>query len=445
MIDTESERWAIGAALDGPEQLPAMVGIVQPEHFSEHYRAAWDAITVLHGRGEPVNTSSVAYEMATADSLANFGGMALLTDLARECPVASAAALYAGAVRQAADRRKVYNTAMSIATWARDLTPEDAIAQGMDALMALVAQGGDRMTMTADEVLRDGLDSDLEEFIQDPRALRGLGTGLTKLDDMLGGLQRGGVYLFGAETSLGKSLFVQDRTRYWALQGLRVMVFTTEMSANQVGWRTVFQLAGLDSYRLRRLGAVTPEQRDRIRAAFVKFATLPVHFCDRGNLSVAHLLNEVRKLRARWGGLDVVVIDHIDMVRGERGKGSKTQELEDTTGALKALARDEDVPVIEVSHLNRVNMASATNRNSRFRNSESKPQDADVAMFLAPVNADGSEMSTDEARGRMSNPGLLQVRLEITKNRWGPTGNVPLWLNWQQGGRFIEWSPEVEP
>jgi len=284
------------------------------------------------------------------------------------------------------------------------------------------------------------LADDVEAFLAAPRALRGISSGLPKLDGFLGGIQRGAVYLFGAETSLGKSLFVQDRVRWWALKGLRCLVFTTEMSANQVGWRTVFQLAGVDPYRLRHTGQVSVETREAVRDANERFNTLPLHFCDRGDLGVSHLLSEVRKAKTRFGGLDMVAIDHIDMVKGQRGNGSKTQELEDTTAMVKAMAREEDVPVFEVSHLSRVNQGSAQNRNSRFRNSESKPQDADVAMFLAPVNADGSEMTSDEARGRMSNPGLLQVRLEITKNRWGPTGSVPLWLSWQQGGRFVEYA-----
>ena len=440
MVDAESERWALGAAMSGPEALAEMVNIVQAEHFTEHYRPVWEAITTIQERGDHVATVTVAYALSAIGDLDRIGGINHLKELVQDCPMTFGARAYAQAIREAAQRRQIHNAGASIETWARECEPAEALAKGMEMLMGLAASvSSERMTLTAGEVLKSGLADDIEAFLVAPAAMRGIASGLPRLDAMLGGIQRGAVYLFGAETSLGKSLFVQDRVRHWSLKGLRCLVFTTEMSAHQVGWRSVFQLAGVDPYQLRRAGNVTPETREAVRDAYLRFNELPLHFCDRGDLSVAHLVNEVRKAKTRWGGLDVVAIDHIDMVKGQRGNGSKTQELEDTTASVKAMARDEDVPVIEVSHLSRVNQGSAQNRNSRFRNSESKPQDADVAMFLAPVNADGGEMTTDEARARMSNPGLLQVRLEITKNRWGPTGSVPLWLSWQQGGRFVEY------
>jgi replicative DNA helicase len=161
----------------------------------------------------------------------------------------------------------------------------------------------------------------------------------------------------------------------------------------------------------------------------------PVTIWNPGAVTFANIRSAVRKLRAR-GGLDVLVIDHIDHVGG--GVERRTAELEQLIRQVKSLAETEGIAVLAISHLSR---NTAGGKVSRLKNSSSKEQDADVVMFLQPVKAeDGAwvEMSMEEAQLEKAANNWINIRLEIHKNREGMTGAVDLVLSWAEGGQYYE-------
>ena len=433
-MDNEAERNTIAVALVDPAQIPLLAGIVTAADFSPATAPAWKAIIELFETGAEVNRITVAAELARRNELETIGGNLFLIDAIRYLPYANEGDFWARIVKQHAANRDLIRAGAALQVLVRD-NPDDWQAnanRGIEILLGILSTRPRTETQTASEVLRAGLFDDIEERMENPTALRGIPSGWYRFDRMLGGFQRKRVYLYGAETSMGKSLWGNDLVRRLATAGYRVLVFSTEMGNNEVASRIIFQLAGVNPDKQ----AFSPDERERVRDAMEQFDTLPIVFCERGDLALGYLRSEVRRITALQGRVDLVVIDHVDMVTGS-GQ-NRTSELEGITRGLKALAMQEDVAVVEVSHLSRLTDNNKSSKTARFRNSESKAQDADVAWFMAPVAEDDSPMNPDDARRRMSSEGKLLLALDVTKNRSGRTGAVRMLLNWHQGGRFFE-------
>lgn len=453
-FDIEAEESVIAAALVAASagvELAEFVDNVSPgDFFREHNGAIWAAIQDLYHRGAEVNQVTVAYELSQRTGehrtqLEEIGGQSYLSDLVRKLPTAIGAAWYADIVRRTSLYRQLVRAGASISQIGYEAGPDFdlSLERCIDMLLRLEGKAPREYSETADDLVMrpDGLAQAIEAHIADPRALLGPSTGLPGLDYLIKGWAAKRVYVFAAETSMGKSLFVHDRALTLAEAGHGVIVFSTEMGNVEVGRRMVFQLAGIDPYQVEARGRYSEHERDAVRDAVGRLRELPIVFCDRGDLSFGFLRNETRRLKRlleRNGvHLAAVIVDHVDMVEG--GTGNRTAQLEEITRGLKALAMDQDVAVIEVSHLSRANETNSRSRMGRLRNSHSKAQDADVVMFLEPwafVGGVKEYLSEFDAKQFMAARNFLNLDLVVEKHRQGKVGICPIQLNWSRGGRY---------
>lgn len=445
-VDVESERHLLACTMVGGEQIATLSGLVSATDFyREANAAAWSAALSLWESGEEINQMTLAHTLSLRGQLELVDGLSGLARLIHECPATmpEAAAWYAKQVRQTSMARRIISTSLRLAEMARSdpETSEETLERGISMLADLARRASERDAQTAHEVLYSGLFDELEQRMDAPWKLRGMSTGLHALDVLWDGLVRTCVYVVAAETSAGKSLFVQDRILWLAEQGQRCLYFSTEMSNRSTGRRMVHMLAGVDPFYARLRGQYGDDEKHRIRRAMSDFDRLPVVFDDRGDLSFGHIRNAVRRHKSQ-GGVDLVVVDHLDMMSGD--SDSRTREMELITKGLKQVAMDQEVALIEVSQLSR-----ATDRQrsklDRLRNSGSKSMDADVVAFLEAValqpQADGSmrwePVAPDEAKRLMGKNQGVHVQLETTKSREGATGGVMTYLDWSKGGRFF--------
>lgn len=438
----EAEAAALAVCMVAPEAIPIVLAEVEPkEFFREHNGWILEAIQAVYERSgaEGVNRVTIAHELAQRDRLEDIGGRLYLSDLERQLPTTIHPEFYPRIVRSMALARKAISVGYSLEMAARSQPDaiREVIDEAVERLLSLGREEGARKdVVTIKDVFSEGLWTKVESFMDKPWDVPGAKTGWQDFDRAIGGFERGKVYLYGSETSMGKSLFAQDIIRRLASKGTRCLVFSTEMSRDDVGWRWTFQEAGLDPTE--QTGGFTSGDKQAVRDAMQKVSDWPITTCDRGDLSGGYLRSVVRRVMAEHPDLHLICVDHVDMMRGA-GKG-RTADLEDLTRDLKTIARDLGVAVLEVSHVSRLNEYNSRTKSARFRNSESKAQDADVGWMLEPIKQSPTgewvPMLPDEAREAMANG--IWVNVALWKQRFGRTRQLRLWLSWRTGGRYSE-------
>lgn len=279
--------------------------------------------------------------------------------------------------------------------------------------------------------------------------LSGMPTGLADLDSKLGGLTSTDLIIIAGRPGMGKTALATNIAyhiaRTWTgkahgdgrvdtLTGGRVGFFSLEMSAEQLGIRIVADQANVDSSKVRR-GTFTQHEFERIKQVERDRNTIPFHIDEAGGLNLAQICSRARRLK-RQKGLDLLVIDYLQLIAGSKAKArdGRTQELTEITSGLKALAKELRVPIIALSQLSRQveNREDKRPQLSDLRESGSIEQDADVVLFVyreayyleqkEPAQGSEDHLKWQEKMSAVGNC----ADLIIGKQRHGWTGNVPV-------------------
>jgi replicative DNA helicase len=279
--------------------------------------------------------------------------------------------------------------------------------------------------------------------------LSGLATGLTDLDTKMGGLQSSDLIIIAGRPGMGKTALATNIAynvaRAWrgevradghidTVNGGIVGFFSLEMSAEQLATRIIAEQTGVPSSTIRR-GGINELDFEKIKDVAVELQHLPCFIDETGGLTVAQLAARARRLK-RQKGLDLVVIDYIQLLQGStrRALENRVQEVTEITTSLKALAKELNVPILALSQLSRQveNRDDKRPQLSDLRESGSIEQDADVVMF---VFREEYYLSTKEPRPGSDEYTKWQVEMAavhgkaeiiIGKQRHGPTGTVNL-------------------
>jgi replicative DNA helicase len=308
------------------------------------------------------------------------------------------------------------------------------------------------------QAMKVALDMAANAYQRDGK-LSGTATGLRDLDAKMGGLQRSDLIILAGRPGMGKTALatniaynvakayesqVQADGTMKAVNGGVVGFFSCEMSAEQLATRILAEQTGISSALIRR-GGITQNEFDKIRDYTIELQHLPLYVDETGGLSISQLTARARRLK-RQKGLDLIVVDYIQLLQGsgKRGNDNRVQEVTEITTSLKALAKELNIPVIALSQLSR-QVESRDDKHpqlSDLRESGSIEQDADVVMFVyreeyylqnkepKPGTEEHAKwlVEMDNAHGR--------AEVIIAKQRHGPTGTVPL----QFEGQFTRFS-----
>jgi len=251
----------------------------------------------------------------------------------------------------------------------------------------------------------------------------GVPTGLPWLDDTMLGLQPGTLVVLAARPSVGKTALALNIAAHAATRhGRQVVFFSLEMPSDQLALRILASEAKLDSERLGK-GRLNVHDWDRIMLQSEKLMSSRVWFDDTFMLTPVELRSKCRKLK-REGGLDLVVVDYLQLMHAPSARSSQSREQEIATisRSLKALAKELEVPVLALSQLNRAVEKRKGERPmlADLRESGAIEQDADVVIFLhrpEPEREEGEAAAATDTQ---------EVELILAKHRQGPTGLAPL-------------------
>ena len=266
----------------------------------------------------------------------------------------------------------------------------------------------------------------------------GVPTGLTDLDDRLGGLHKSDLVIIAGRPSMGKTALATNIAFHAAgkLQesGKKssIAFFSLEMSSEQLSTRILAEQSRIKSNDIRR-GRISDEQFDKFIETSKNISELPLFIDETPAISVAAVSNRARRIK-RLFGLDMIVVDYIQLMRAINTKDGRVQEISEITQGLKAIAKELSVPVLALSQLSRaVEMRDDKKPQlSDLRESGSIEQDADVVMFvfreayyLERKEPRPATVEHAEWQAKMNEVSNL-AEIMISKQRHGPTGNVML-------------------
>ena len=412
----DDEQALLGALLIDPKALYDVEDIVSRDDFYvERHRWVWDAMLRLRERGLSVDIITLSGTLG--ERLEEAGGQAYLTRLLSLTPTSLHASSYARRVAELSARRRLIQGAGEIARNAyNEETPfEDVLAEAerqvFDVAQKIVGGGDFQGADTLISGLLDRLGSG-----EPPSGLR---TGFPSLDRIFR-MRPGDFIVLAGRPGNGKtSMLLQMAAHAGVEEKTPTAVFSLEMPGDHIMSRLVSQATGVSLTHILNNSLAQQEWEFVAEAAGV-LAESPLFVNDSARITPVQLRSQCMRLAASQG-LGLVVVDYLQLIRGTGRYHNRVEEVTEISRALKALARELDVPVLAAAQLSRSVEQRQDKRPmlSDLRESGSIEQDADVVLFVYPKN--GSE---------------TEKYVSVEKHRNGPTGTVEMTFT----GRTVSFS-----
>ena len=409
----EAEASLLGALLiDHSLYGPFVRGRIAPPDLSrDHHKLVLGAMERVAGRGDAISFETVQHELTATNELGSVGGAQFLVGLMQNVPTVAHAETYATIVSRTAQLRRLIGAANEIARLA--LVREDARGAVEDAsrLLFSVSEASLHRDIVSLEVALNRYITQIEE--RGDSAGLGVPTGIKTLDDKTGGLQPSDLILLAGRPGLGKTSLALCFIEHAALRaGKTCAIFSLEMSELQVVQRLISMVAEIDGNRIRR-GRLTLPELQAISDASGHLQQAQIFVEESSRLTVTDILAKSRRLQAERGKLDMIVIDYLQLIEGIGEDDNRVQEVAKISRALKAIARELEVPVVALSQLSRqIETRGTEPMLSDLRESGALEADADLVMFLWQKD------QQDRKDG--------VVRLKLAKHRNGPTADIDL-------------------
>ncbi len=387
------------------------------DFFKPAHSAIYKAIIELYDQQQSMDVVQLTQKLKDQAVLDQTGGVEYLIELAESVPSATSAAHYARIVRDKAVLRRLIDAAGKIIYDAYH-TSEPAADQ-LDVAEQAVFKLAETKTSDNATLLFD-LATQVYKQIEDSdgRPLTGLETGFYELDEMTSGLQNGEMIIVAARPSMGKTAFALNIAEHMGATNKQpVVVFSLEMSKQQLAQRLMCSRSGIDSHKLRR-NMLNGDEFQKLALVVGELHDAPVHIDDTPGLTLLQLRAKARRLAARHH-IKAVFIDYLQLM-SQPGAESRQNEVSAISRGIKALARELDVPVVCLSQLNRAaaDREGHRPRMSDLRESGSIEQDADVVIMLH------REDYYHKGEEDYEDTNVAEVIIE--KQRNGPTGTVKL-------------------
>jgi replicative DNA helicase len=414
----EAEEAVLGALLIDSDAIIRVSTILKPDDFYREKNGwIYSATLALHERHEPIDFLTLCDELERKGQLDQVGGPAYLTGLINAEPTSIHIEHYATIVQRAAIRRRLIEAAGQIAALAyrEEDDLDEVVDRAEQVVFAVSSERLSRSVVPLRSAVSDYYDR-VEHLNKHKGQMIGLPTGYARLDEILGGMQRSDMLVLAARPSMGKTSLALNIAHTAAKKfGLRVLVFSLEMSSEQVIERLTSAEAAIDSQHLRR-GEIADDEWGRFMKATACLSELPFFINDTPAISVLEMRTKARRLHAEVG-LDLIIVDYLQLMHGEGRHENRQQEVSAISRGIKALARELDIPILALSQLSRGVEARSDKRPllSDLRESGSIEQDADVVLFIY------RDEVYDENTERRGIADIL-----IAKHRHGPVGTVPL-------------------
>lgn len=422
--DLDAERSVLSALLLDPDAFHDVMTEVQAEDFYHPAHALlFRQMVQLHeDPQQTVDLITLKDALVRQKALEQVGGPAQLAQIADFAAGIANVAHHARMVRDKAVKRRLIHTASEIVAlgYAEEQESAAQLLEAAESKIFDLSKAQSRSTFQkVEEELHATFDY-IENRMNRGDALTGLATGYRALDALTGGLQNGDLVVIAARPSMGKTALALNIARNAAVDdGKKVAIFSLEMMTQSLIQRLLCAEAPVDSTALRK-GFLPHADFQRLQRAADKLKRAQIWIDDAGSASILEVKAKTRRLHARVeGGLDLLILDYLQLARGEQRYTRKDLEIAEISQGLKALAKELEIPVIALSQLNRGPEQRDPDKRrpmlGDLRESGAIEQDADVIAFIYRDVV--YNHNTEDIR---------KAEIIIEKQRNGPTGTINL-------------------
>ena len=440
----EAEQTVLGSILENNELFDEITDEINEGHFHDSiHQKIYKIISNLISKGLLANPVTIKNFFNNNEELTEIGGVEYLLKLTKVSTTKNQIKHYSKLLSDLYIRRQLIKISEETLEDSKNKELEITgtnILENTERKLFEIAERGEfqRSFVTFKDALKETIDMATAAYKND-QGIVGVPSGLTDLDDRLGGLHKQDLIIIAGRPSMGKTALATN-IAFNAAENIQkqnkktsVAFFSLEMSSEQLSTRILSEQSRIKSNDIRR-GKINQEDFEKFIEASKNLENLPLHIDDTPAITISALSNRARRLK-RKQGLDLIVIDYIQLMKssGYRNEG-RVLEIAEITQGLKALAKELDVPVLALSQLSRQveQREDKKPQLSDLRESGSIEQDADVVMFVfreqyylekqEPKLGTAEHVEWQEKMNQVHN----QAEIIIGKQRHGPTGLIKL-------------------
>jgi replicative DNA helicase len=428
----EAEQMVLGAILIENDSMNKVVEILSPDDFyKDAHRRIFTVMIDMLERGEAIDLITLPDALRGKVGLESVGGASYLAYLVSLVPTAANIKYHARIVREKAVLRKLIHSATDIITQSYDetrtVTNIDELLDRAEKSIFEIAQNKIRDSFVSMKNIVGHSFAIVERLYERKEMVTGLPTGFVDLDERTSGFQPSDLIIVAARPSMGKTAFVLNVAAHAAIEkGKTVAMYSLEMSKEQLVLRLLGSESRVDAHKLR-TGHLSERDWTPLSNAAGRLAEAPIFIDDTAAISVLEMRAKARRLKAEHG-LDLVIVDYLQLMRGRGDEGSREQEISNISRSLKALAKELQIPVVALSQLNRA-VETRPSKDKRpmladLRESGAIEQDADVILFI--YRDEVYNKCTCPYDGECSCGQRGKAEVIIGKQRNGPIGVVDL-------------------
>lgn len=414
-----SEEAVLGSIMLRKEGMEEVEDIVTPESFYvEKNKIIFQAMLDLHAKNEPIDMISLSTKLTEKKLIDSVGGNRYLAEMTQKVPSSTNIKHYAEIMQKKFVLRKLIEASDYVSELAfneGDDKIEDILDIAEKKMFSVVASPSASKFVTLHDAIPEAM-ARLASMRNNDGKARGLETGFREFDKITSGLQKADLIILAARPSMGKTTLALDIARNAANKEKSVLVFSLEMSSQQLVDIMICAEAKVNAWAYR-TGHLSDNDNAKVQYAAQKLANSKVYIDDEAGNSIVKMKAMARRIKAEKG-LDLIVVDYLQLMSTSKKYDSMVNQVTEISRSLKSLAKELDVPVLALSQLSRaVEQRGGKPKLSDLRDSGSIEQDADLVMFIH---------REDKGKDEALKTNIAEILIE--KHRNGPTGKIDLYF-----------------
>lgn len=445
----EAEQALLGCVMIDENAPITILNELKPDDFYLNaHKLIFQAMQAVSQKDKPVDIVTLVQEVETMGIMEKTGGITYLTELSNFVPSADNYRHYLEIVKKNSLLRQLISAGSRIADNAFEGDPNDnALELAENEIYSLSENRDKKSLIEIKEAVSDAV-KQMEYKFNNPKEEVNVPIKFRQLNYYLNGFHKTDLVLIAARPGQGKTSigmnFITDaaldmsrKTDAGAVNPYKCAVFSLEMSAVQLANRMLASVAKVDMGKMLK-GNLEPDEWKKINIARSRLSATKIYIDDSSLTTPVEILSKCRRLKRELGGLDMVMVDYLQLMSSGKKTDSRQQEVADITRFMKIAAKELEVPILLLSQMSR----EVEKRNTKepqmsdLRESGAIEQDADIIMFIYRPHKETDNVSDEEKS---------KVEIHIAKHRNGSTGKVP--LRWK--GSFVSFedvdtNPETE-
>ena len=413
----DAEQSILGVILIDNEKMPNVLESISTQDFYKPgHQKIFEAMISLYQANEPIDLITLTNRLKQKGSLEVVGGAAYLASL-MDVPMAlHNVEYYVKIVKDKSALQALIHATSRIMTmcYEDEQDGDEILGQAEAAIFGILNARIKTSAVHVSEVLKENIEA-IEAQYNQGGFVNGIPSGFKDLDNLTTGFKPQELIVIAGRPGMGKTAFALNIAGHITGEGIPVLIFSLEMSRQQLGVRLLCSEAKVDSNTLRK-GFLTHNELERLFQTKDKLEHVPFFIDDTRTITVLEMRAKARRIKMEHG-LGLVIVDYLQLMQGSRDAERRDLAVAEISRGLRALAQELDVPVIALSQLNREPMRRKDKRPqlSDLRESGSIEQDADVVTFV----------HREDALGEKGQQGGV-AEIIIAKQRNGPTDTVKL-------------------